>query len=70
MNPDGNETKTRRCGVPEETFDFPGYTNGRRRTTGRADLGTKPSAKMIARLKREDRDSPISIYTTYGDRST
>jgi RNA-directed DNA polymerase len=50
-----NETKTRRCRVPEETFDFLGYTIGRcwSTKTGKAYIGTKPSAKKIARLKRE-----------------
>ena len=53
-----NETKTRRCRVPEETFDFLGYTIGRcwSPKTGKAYIGTKPSAKKIARLKREISD--------------
>jgi len=53
-----NETKTRRCRVPEETFDFLGYTIGRRWSpkTGQAYIGTKPSAKKVARLKREISD--------------
>ena len=39
-----NETKTRLCRVPEETFDFLGYTLGRCYSprTGRAYLGTTP----------------------------
>jgi hypothetical protein len=44
-----NETKTRLCRVPEETFDFLGYTFGRfysPRTDG-AYLGVRPSAKKI-----------------------
>jgi RNA-directed DNA polymerase len=49
-----NETKTRLCRVPEETFDFLGYTFGRCYSpkTGRPYLGTKPSAKKVQRLCR------------------
>ena len=41
-----NEQKTRLCRLPEETFDFLGYTIGRcySKSTGRAYLGTKPAA--------------------------
>jgi RNA-directed DNA polymerase len=47
-----NETKTRLCRLPEETFTFLGYTIGRCYSpkTGRAYLGTKPSAKKIQKL--------------------
>lgn len=50
-----NEAKTRVCRVPDEAFDFLGYTIGRcwSRRTGRAYIGTRPSAKAIARLCRE-----------------
>jgi RNA-directed DNA polymerase len=50
-----NDTKTRQCVLPEETFDFLGYTIGRCYSpkTGRAYLGTRPSAKKISRLIRE-----------------
>jgi hypothetical protein len=53
-----NETKTRRCRVPEETFDFLGYTIGRcwSPKTGKAYIGTKPSAKKVTRLEREISD--------------
>ena len=46
-----NEEKTRICTVPEETFDFLGYTFGRmyQRTTGKAYLGMRPSKKSIRR---------------------
>jgi group II intron reverse transcriptase/maturase len=50
-----NETKTRTCTLPEETFDFLGYTFGRwysRRNKG-AYLGPKPSKKKIGRLCAE-----------------
>ena len=48
-----NEAKTRVCRVPEETFDFLGYTIGRCYSprTGRPYIGTRPSAKTIARLR-------------------
>jgi group II intron reverse transcriptase/maturase len=47
-----NEAKTRVCRLPDETFDFLGYTLGRcwSPKTGRAYLGTRPSAKRIRRL--------------------
>ena len=47
-----NETKTRTCQVPAETFDFLGYTFGRQylRRTGQAYLGPRPSKKKIARV--------------------
>ena len=50
-----NEAKTRLRRVPEETFDFLGYTIGRCYSpqTGTAYIGTRPSAKVIQRLCRE-----------------
>ena len=47
-----NEKKTRLCQLPEETFDFLGYTIGRcySAKTGRAYLGTKPSGKKVRRI--------------------
>jgi group II intron reverse transcriptase/maturase len=47
-----NEAKTRWCRLPEETFDFLGYTIGRcySKQTGKAYLGTRPSAKKIRRV--------------------
>ena len=47
-----NETKTRISRLPEETFDFLGYTFGRGYSpkTGRAYIGTRPSKKRIARI--------------------
>jgi group II intron reverse transcriptase/maturase len=47
-----NEAKTHICQVPEETFDFLGYTFGRCYSpkTGRAYIGTRPSKKRIARI--------------------
>src|SRR5258708_1272554 len=47
-----NETKTRVCKLPEEEFDFLGYTFGRcySQKTGRASLGTVPSQKRVIRI--------------------
>ena len=47
-----NETKTRVCKLPEEKFDFLGYTFGRCHSlrTGRAYLGTVPSKKRVTRI--------------------
>jgi group II intron reverse transcriptase/maturase len=50
-----NETKTQLCRVPDESFDFLGYTFGRCYSpkTGRAFIGTLPSKKKVRRLCRE-----------------
>jgi hypothetical protein len=47
-----NESKTRVCSLPEEKFDFLGYTLGRCHSTktGKAYLGTIPSKKRVQRL--------------------
>jgi RNA-directed DNA polymerase len=47
-----NQQKTRICKIPEETFDFLGYTMGQcyRAQTGKAYLGTKPSKKRVLRI--------------------
>ena len=47
-----NETKTRVCRLPEEKFDFLGYTFGQCYSlkTGRAYLGTVPSRKRVKRI--------------------
>lgn len=47
-----NETKTRLCRLPEETFNFLGYTIGRCYSpkTGRAYIGTRPSDKKVGKL--------------------
>lgn len=44
-----NEEKTRSCRVPDESFNFLGYTIGRCHSTktGRAYIGTRPSRKKI-----------------------
>jgi RNA-directed DNA polymerase len=50
-----NEKKTRLCRLPEETFDFLGYTLGRNydRRTGGSYLGPRPARKKISRLCEE-----------------
>src|SRR6185436_5063001 len=47
-----NESKTRVCRLPEEKFDFLGYTFGRCYSpqTGRAYMGTVPSKKRVNRI--------------------
>ena len=47
-----NEQKTRFCRLPEETFDFLGYTLGRNYDcrTGESYLGPRPSRKKVDRL--------------------
>jgi RNA-directed DNA polymerase len=50
-----NETKTRRCRVPDESGDFLGSTIGRCYSpkTGRAYMGTRPSKQKVTRWCRE-----------------
>jgi hypothetical protein len=50
-----NEDKTRICKVPEDTFDFLGYTFGRLYSakTGRAYLGMQPSKQSVRRMVRK-----------------
>ena len=50
-----NETKTHVCHVPDESFDFLGYTIGRcySTKTGKAYIGTRPPPKKIQRVCRE-----------------
>lgn len=47
-----NEAKTHICRVPQEHFDFLGYTFGRfySERTGKAYLGTRPSKKALTRM--------------------
>jgi RNA-directed DNA polymerase len=47
-----NEAKTHLCRLPEESFDFLGYTFGRFYSTrnGQAYLGLRPSKKSIGRI--------------------
>lgn len=47
-----NDDKTHLCQIPQERFDFLGYTFGRcySRKSGRAYIGTRPSKKSVARI--------------------
>jgi RNA-directed DNA polymerase len=67
-----NEAKTRVCRLPNETFDFLGYTLGRcwSPKSGRAYLGTRPSAKRIRRLCAAIREAtePRWLLKTAEDR--
>jgi len=47
-----NEEKTHLCQIPQERFEFLGYTFGRcyNYDTGRAYIGTRPSKKSIKRM--------------------
>ncbi len=47
-----NDDKTHLCQIPQERFDFLGYTFGRcySQKTGRAYIGTRPSSKSIKRM--------------------
>jgi len=50
-----NEEKTQICKIPEEEFDFLGYTFGRMYSmrTGQARIGYRPSKKSIRRMVKE-----------------
>ena len=60
-----NEHKTHLCRLPEETFDFLGYTIGRcwSPRTGRAYYGTKPSKKAVQRMCRTVSDLTSRRWT-------
>lgn len=49
-----NETKTHICRVPDESFDFLGYTFGRMYAprTGQPYIGARPAKKKVARLRQ------------------
>ena len=66
-----NEAKTRICRLPEEKFDFLGYTFGRCYSpkTGRAYLGTVPAQKRIRRICGEICGTPART-TTWLDSGT
>jgi RNA-directed DNA polymerase len=53
-----NETKTRVCRLPDETFAFLGYTFGRNYSprTGRSYIGPRPSGKKVQGICREIRE--------------
>ena len=69
-----NDSKTRVCALPEEKFDFLGYTFGQCYSpkTGRAYLGTIPARKRVQRICGEIREltgrsttslDPVTIVT-------
>ena len=60
-----NTTKTRVCHVPDDSFDFLGYTIGRcySTQTGKAYIGTRPSRKRITRLCRAIREETAARWT-------
>ena len=61
-----NEAKTRICKLPEEKFDFLGYTFGRCYSpkTGRAYLGTVPAQKRIQRIRGEIHATTLHTRTS------
>jgi RNA-directed DNA polymerase len=61
-----NEAKTRICKLPEEKFDFLGYTFGRCYSpkTGRAYLGTVPARKRIQRICGEIHAATLHTRTS------
>lgn len=65
-----NEKKTRLVKLPDETFDFLGYTVGRfYGRDGRAYWGTRPSRKSVKRLIREIHDATTSRWNAVDVRS-
>ena len=50
-----NEAKTQICSVPDDTFDFLGYTFGRCYSwkDGKPRIGTKPSKKRVSKVLRD-----------------
>lgn len=56
-----NETKTSICTLPEDRFDFLGYTFGRCYSprTGKAFIGTRPSRKAIVRICEAIREMTV-----------
>jgi RNA-directed DNA polymerase len=58
-----NEKKTRLVKLPDDTFDFLGYTVGRfHGRDGRPYWGTRPSRKSVKRLIREIHDATTSRW--------
>jgi len=66
-----NEEKTRLCRIPDEEFDFLGYTFGRLYSpkTGKARLGMRPSKKSIKRMV-EKIHAMTAISLTWVDTTT
>ncbi|RXH53834.1 Retron-type RNA-directed DNA polymerase [Granulicella sibirica] len=63
-----NDSKTRVCSVPEEKFDFLGYTFGQCYSpkTGRAYLGTVPARKRVQRICGGDTRNDRTGYNLVG----
>jgi RNA-directed DNA polymerase len=63
-----NEEKTRVCQLPQERFDFLGYTFGRwySAETGRAYFGTRPSKKSLTRIIGAIRECTAQRMTWQG----
>ena len=63
-----NEAKTRVCQLPQERFDFLGYTFGRwySAETGRAYFGTRPSKKSLTRIIGAIRECTAQNMTWQG----
>ena len=60
-----NEEKTRICRIPEESFDFLGYTFGRlySQKTGKARLGMRPSKKSIKNMVQKLHGMTTNSYS-------
>ena len=59
-----NETKTRVCRGPAETFDFLGYTIGRcyQPTTGQPYTGVRPSVKALRHIRARLREQTTAAW--------
>lgn len=58
-----NEEKTQLASIPEDRFDFLGYTFGRHYGKGGMSfIGTKPSSKAVSKLKRSIHDTTTSQW--------
>ena len=60
-----NKEKTRKCRLPDESFDFLGYTIGRCYSpkTGRAYYGTRPSKRKVQQLCCEISEMTSRLWT-------
>ena len=65
-----NEEKTRICRLPDESFDFLGYTFGRcySRRTGRRYLGQRPAKTKVAALCRRITEGTSSRWSLLDER--
>ena len=60
-----NEAKTRQCRVPDESFDFLGYTVGRNYSprTGRSYISPRPAAKQVRAICAAIREQTDRSWT-------